>query len=390
MEDERARQESSQDGSPQSTAERPKQANKPKKEGKDFWDKFSTISTLLSTILIAAVGGYVGHRFEEQQAEEQKKIQETQAVAQLMPFLTGKDQQQKRTAFIAIKALGNTKLMIDIASSDPQSPGAREALRDVEFHAPLQSDRELAVYVLRNFEFAIACDLPFQEVALQHPIDFSDQSCGMYGNPSSTALRIQNLIKNNFCATTDFTDVSTSDFSALQQQVDSKGILGDTSQIPVDRRPFKHVLKDVGEGSAVRFTGYIMDAHYSNLGKGESVNCKSAGPEANDIHISLANKADESDLCQSITAEISPHMRPEGWEPAALARQAEGKVLVRIGGQLMYDAGHRPCSDGFRRPPQRLSTWEIHPVYSIEICRNAQQGKCPADGWKPLAPPPTQ
>jgi hypothetical protein len=92
-----------------------------KAEGKDLWDKFSTLSTILSTILIAAVGGYFTHRFEERQAEEQRKIQETQAVAQLMPYLTGTDQQQKR-AFVAIKVLGNTKLMVDLAASDPRAP----------------------------------------------------------------------------------------------------------------------------------------------------------------------------------------------------------------------------------------------------------------------------
>src|SRR5437588_5147460 len=104
-----------------------------KAEGKDLWDKVSTLSTILSTILIATVGGYFTHCFEERQAEEQRKVQETQAVTQLMPYLTGTDQQQKR-AFVAVKVLGNTKLMVDLAASDPRAPAAREALRDVEFY----------------------------------------------------------------------------------------------------------------------------------------------------------------------------------------------------------------------------------------------------------------
>ena len=39
---------------------------------------------------------------------------------------------------------------------------------------------------------------------------------------------------------------------------------------------------------------FIMDAHYSNVGSGESVNCKGTG---NDIHIVLAESADEKDEC---------------------------------------------------------------------------------------------
>ena len=50
---------------------------KKKVKPKDWWDKFSTLSTLLSTILLAVVGGYFTHRFEERQAEEQRKVQQT-------------------------------------------------------------------------------------------------------------------------------------------------------------------------------------------------------------------------------------------------------------------------------------------------------------------------
>jgi hypothetical protein len=360
-----------------------------KAEGKDLWDKVSTLSTILSTILIAAVGGYFTHRFEERQAEEQRKIQETQAVAQLMPYLTGTDQQQKR-AFVAVKVLGNTKLMVDLAASDPRAPAAREALRDVEFYATSQSDKDLAISVLSQFEFAPSCTLPFQNVALNHPIDFSDQSCGMSGDSSSNSLRLQNLVKNNFCAGTNFRDVLLADFATLQQQADARVGGGDVMKLPSDRGTLKNLDNGMGEGSAVRFTGYIMDAHYSTVGNGESVNCHAPGSDANDIHVNLVNRSDEVDRCQSITAEISPHMRPANWEMGHLEPLAQGKVLVRIGGQLMYDASHRPCSEGARVVPQRLSTWEIHPVYSIEVCPTAQKGVCPDGQWVALAPPPKE
>lgn len=385
---------SSDHGNPDATASRPSDsvpANQPgKSDGKDFWDKFSTLSTLLSTLLIAAVGGYVSHRFEERQAEEQKRIQETQAVAQLMDYLTNTDQQKRRTAFIAIKALGDAKLMVDLASSDPKSAGAREALRDVEFHATEKSDRDLAISLLSQFEFAPSCTLPFQPVALNHPIDFSDQSCGMYGDSTSDPLKAQDRAKNNFCAGTDFRDVSLVDFSNLQQKADARTPSGNAAQLPQDRTVLKNLSDGLGEGSAVRFTGYIMNAHYSDIASGEAVNCHVPGNEMNDIHINLVAKPDESDSCQSITAEVSPHMRPAKWEANSLASLAENKTLVRIGGQLMFDASHRACSGDSKPLPRRLSTWEIHPVYSIEICSSPRQNTCPEDQWVPLALPPTQ
>ena len=94
-----------------------------------------------------------------------------------------------------------------------------------------------------------------------------------------------------------------------------------------------------------------MNAHYADTATGESVNCNLPGTEANDIHVSLGNKPDETDECQSITAEISPHGRPAKWEVPALAELTNEKMLVRIGGQLMLDASHIPCRE---RLPGRL------------------------------------
>jgi len=55
--------------------------------------------------------------------------------------------------------------------------------------------------------------------------------------------------------------------------------------------------------SVVQFAGFVLDAHYSNVSKGESVNCKITGQENNDIHVAMAEQADEDDLCKSITVE---------------------------------------------------------------------------------------
>ncbi len=357
---------------------------KDKDSGKDPWDKFATLSTLLSTVLIAVVGGYFTHSFEERQAAEQKKIQETQAVAQLMPYLTSDNKNTKRSAFIAVKVLGNASLMVDLAKSDLESEGAREALRDLKAHGALKEDRDLAIAALAPYEFAPYCELPFREVAVSH--DDIDMTCGMWGKLTSPdATRTQNLVKNNFCSGTQYRDMTLADFLHIQQQADS--VIGNRSAniVPLDRSAFR----DIGEGSAVQFTGYIMNAHYADTATGESVNCNLPGTEANDIHVSLGNKPDETDECQSITAEISPHGRPAKWEVPALAELTNEKMLVRIGGQLMFDASHIPCRSGSRTTgPRRLSTWEIHPVYSIEICTKPQGNSCREENWTPLAKPP--
>lgn len=42
-------------------------------------------------------------------------------------------------------------------------------------------------------------------------------------------------------------------------------------------------------------------------------------------------------------------------------------------GPLFYDGSHVPCHDDKRPNPQRASVWEIHPVYSVDVCK--QKGK---------------
>ena len=48
----------------------------------------------------------------------------------------------------------------------------------------------------------------------------------------------------------------------------------------------------------------------------------------------------------------------------------------------MYDAAHRPCSGSPPKAgasaPARASSWEIHPVYGIEVCKFKTLAKCKA------------
>jgi hypothetical protein len=151
----------------------------------------------------------------------------------------------------------------------------------------------------------------------------------------------------------------------------------------------------------------VLDSHYSNTkyniygyknhkpirGQGESVNCKgvpdldaSSEIDRNDIHIVLEAPG-VMDECLSVTAEISPHFRPNSWRrfhnmgPNSLGEdvnlEAKGVnfnkfQMVRITGPLFYDASHEPCSPGKHASPARRSIWEIHPAYKLEVKSNGQ------------------
>lgn len=79
------------------------------------------------------------------------------------------------------------------------------------------------------------------------------------------------------------------------------------------------------------------------------------------------------------------------WGPTSWNRTALNKIHkpVRITGQLFFDASHLPCSGGIAGSgdPARCSNWEIHPVYAVDVCKNASLSACSFDNasvWVPL------
>ena len=62
-------------------------------------------------------------------------------------------------------------------------------------------------------------------------------------------------------------------------------------------------------------------------------------------------------------------------------------AAFRITGQMMLDGSHRPCTPGHPQSPKRISVWEIHPVYSIDVCTKKTMSACRvnvATDWRPL------
>lgn len=99
----------------------------------------------------------------------------------------------------------------------------------------------------------------------------------------------------------------------------------------------------------------MLDAHRTSK---ESVSCHNGKVSFVDIHLTLA-RTKKANLCKSIGAEIIPHFRP-------------------LKGHLFFDGSHHPCGDPnmTSHDPLRRSDWEIHPVYSIDVCSNTTLASC--------------
>ncbi|HEY0101453.1 MAG TPA: hypothetical protein VGB76_21185 [Pyrinomonadaceae bacterium] len=252
--------------------------------------------------------------------------------------------------------------------------------------------------------------LPFEAIKMKRPID---DACPRGGSAASTdptgAHALENLAKNNFCVKGDPVPVTYNAFVGLQTAVNNMPDLpwGEGTRLPPDRSKLLGLkIKDsgrsltLGEGTKVVFVGYVMDAKHDDTAKGEDVNCKIPGNESNDIHISLrtvpgaqaaAPKGKPDLRCNSITAEISPHFRPAVWDKfdSAPYRAVFQKYPVRITGTLLFDAAHRPCENGIPSAgnPVRISVWEIHPVYAIDVCKYPTITRCKVgdqSAWTPF------
>jgi hypothetical protein len=268
----------------------------------------------------------------------------------------------------------------------------------------------------RPVKLPAGCKLPFDAIKTPRAIDrvCPTGGCGELGNTTQqpTPHQLMNLAKNNFCATNRAAAVSYLDFVNLQQasnKLKASQPSWWTGLLPSDRTKLPKVASSgggasqmVGEGVKVTFVGFIREAKYDDTETGEDVNCKIGGQglvgtSDNDIHISIGLTqltqipAATADRCQSLTAEISPHFRPAVWEKIAspASRQIFQTHPVRITGTLMMDAEHVPCVNGTIRSgnPVRISVWEIHPVYAIDVCKNTDLKGCgvaDASVWTPF------
>jgi hypothetical protein len=248
--------------------------------------------------------------------------------------------------------------------------------------------------------FTLECNkLPFDNIATK-PDPFAEcGNCGVLSqSESSSSLKgpaktAQSHAKNNFCAdTSKITVVTAANLRDLQKQAAAnkpvKKDLPDRSQLhgTINGRSIK-------EGDVVRLVAWVKDAHLSDCGGGEAVNCDTGGSAHNDVHIVLVDPTSggrNQDECSSVTAEMSPHFRPIAW--SQLDQKIPSNNVIRVTGPLFFDNAHEPCAGltttKADAAPLRSSLWEIHPVYQFEVCANTDATKCDANSrdaalWKP-------
>jgi hypothetical protein len=242
-------------------------------------------------------------------------------------------------------------------------------------------------------------NLPLQlgQLASVHPID----SCRCTGAPKGAAgsqIRVandhQNLIKNNFTRPTNNAKrISIGEMALLQERVNTFSMeelpRGDrfTLPSPAQRTLLTNISlgpnKTFSEGDVITIAGFVLGARHSNLEDGESVNCEQSGCASNDIHIELAahprdftiTKAKQMNK-EGVDAEISPRHRPLEWDTfdSSSYRDFFKTHPVAFTGQLFYDASHSPGGG-----PDRVSVWEVHPVYAIWVCRKTTPQACQLD-----------
>jgi hypothetical protein len=211
-----------------------------------------------------------------------------------------------------------------------------------------------------DIQFNPGCRMPFQS----DPVPAIDSECRIQGSGSTADKIAESETKNDFCApTSNVVPISYQTFIDLQNKTSFRR--------SADRSPLGKILTEngvsIGEGKYVEYVGYLLHAQYSNRSKGEAVNCNIPGEETNDIHIQMVKDPSDDDACDSVTAEMSPHFRPESWTPDKL--NSVQNRLIRLRGPLFYDGSHAPCHDNKRPNPQRISVWEIHPLYSVDVCK---------------------
>ncbi|MCA9124596.1 MAG: alpha/beta fold hydrolase [Planctomycetaceae bacterium] len=129
------------------------------KKAKDWWDKFATISTFASALVIAAIGWYFTHT----QAVRENKLTELDLLVKFMPYLTGEEEEPKKLAITSISRLGSPELAASVAAANPslgtlagviaiaETPGL--SAQDLE-HANVATQSILSNFPVATIRFA--------------------------------------------------------------------------------------------------------------------------------------------------------------------------------------------------------------------------------------------
>lgn len=137
------------------------------------------------------------------------------------------------------------------------------------------------------------------------------------------------------------------------------------------------LLKSWGEDKPVEYEAYLVKTKHYTSGM-ESCNCNLKKEENNDFHLVTVSQKNASED-SSITAEITPRVRPDGWTFSKLTDLSNKKTYVKITGFLMLDTQHLGGGG-----PARITDWEIHPVTSMQVCTGSVTACKGGTGWEAL------
>jgi hypothetical protein len=138
------------------------------------------------------------------------------------------------------------------------------------------------------------------------------------------------------------------------------------------------LLKKWGEGTAVMYDAFLLRVKNYPSGA-ESCNCNLKLNENNDFHLVTGHKSTTPED-DSITGEITPRFRPDGWTLTKLRKLAKDKAYIRLTGYLMLDTQHVGSSE-----PARVTHWEIHPVTGFKVCTGSVASCKAGNGWQNLS-----
>jgi len=141
------------------------------------------------------------------------------------------------------------------------------------------------------------------------------------------------------------------------------------------------LLESWGEDKAVEYEAYLIKTKHYPSGM-ESCNCNLKKEENNDFHLVTVSQKNASED-SSVTAEITPRIRLDGWTFSKLTDLSNKKSYVKITGFLMLDTQHLGGGG-----PARVTDWEIHPVTALKVCTGSVTGCKAGSGWEDLATVP--
>jgi hypothetical protein len=243
-----------------------------------------------------------------------------------------------------------------------------------------------------RFALRSGCVLPYAAYAptrdALHFCDNAGRRAGLPPPPLADRLRLD--AQNNLCAPASApVPIALKEFGLLPSPP--------RSQLATTRKSLAQVAvlpgrANAGEGTVVRTVGIISNAHLVGCREpeagepaGEAVTCHfMGGPKVSEIQLNLSPVSAPRDApdCDTVVAKLVTHFRPIWWDDLDIKTP---EAPVRITGQLFYDDAVDSCQRPGARAA-RLTSWEVHPVYAIDVCVASAATECdPLNGklWVP-------